>query len=53
MRQLNIKKALNLRHTDYDRKDYIPTPRDLNEPIPKGNLKGCQIEVNKWNDMLD
>ena len=53
MRQLNIEKAFNLRHTDYDRKDDMPTPRDLNEPIPTGNLKGWQIEEDKWNDMLD
>jgi aldehyde:ferredoxin oxidoreductase len=53
MRQLNIEKAFNLRHTDYDRKDDMPTPRDLNEPIPTGNLKGWQIEEDKWNEMLD
>jgi len=53
MRQLNIEKAFNLRHTDYDRKDDMPTPRDLNEPIPTGNLAGWQIEEDKWNKMLD
>jgi aldehyde:ferredoxin oxidoreductase len=53
MRQLNIEKAFNLRHTDYGRKDDMPTPRDLNEPIPTGNLSGWQIDENEWNKMLD
>lgn len=53
MRQLNLEKALNLRHTNFDRKDDMPTPRDLNEPIPTGNLAGWKIDVDKWNKMLD
>ena len=53
MRQLNLEKAFNLRHTDFDRKDDMPTPRDLNEPIPTGALKGWRIDEEKWNKMLD
>src|SRR4030042_1394060 len=40
MKQLNLEKAFNLRHTNFDRKDDMPTPRDLNEPIPTGDLAG-------------
>ena len=52
-RQLNLEKAFNLRHTDFDRKDDLPTPRDLNEPIPSGNLKGWKMDMEKYNKMLD
>jgi aldehyde:ferredoxin oxidoreductase len=53
MRQLNLEKAFNLRHTSFDRKDDMPTPRDLNEPIPTGDLAGWKIDEEKWNQMLD
>ena len=53
MKQLNIEKAFNLRHTSFDRKDDMPTPRDLNEPIPTGDLAGWKIDLEKWNKMLD
>ena len=53
MRQLNLEKAFNLRHTEFGRKDDMPTPRDLNEPVPTGALKGWKIDVDRWNPMLD
>jgi len=53
MKQLNLEKAFNLRHTDFDRKDDMPTPRALNEPIPTGNLAGLKIDEGEWNKMLD
>jgi aldehyde:ferredoxin oxidoreductase len=31
----------------------MPTPRDLNEPIPSGNLAGWKIDEVKYNQMLD
>jgi aldehyde:ferredoxin oxidoreductase len=31
----------------------MPTPRDLNEPIPTGNLAGWKIDEEKYNRMLD
>jgi aldehyde:ferredoxin oxidoreductase len=52
-KQLNLEKAFNLRHTDFDRKDDLPTPRDLAEPIPTGNLAGWKIDVARYNKMLD
>ncbi len=53
MKQLNLEKAFNLRFTDFDRKDDMPTPRDLAEPIPSGNLAGWKIDEEKYNRMLD
>lgn len=53
MRQLNLEKAFNLRHTNFTRKDDMPTPRDLNEPIPSGSLAGWKMDENKFNKMLD
>jgi aldehyde:ferredoxin oxidoreductase len=53
MQQLNLEKAFNLRFTDFDRKNDMPTPRDLYEPIPTGPLAGWKIDEEKWNRMLD
>ncbi|MBW1864887.1 MAG: aldehyde ferredoxin oxidoreductase family protein [Deltaproteobacteria bacterium] len=53
LRQLNLEKAFNLRFTDFDRKDDLPTPRDMNEPIPSGSLKGWKMDMTRYNQMLD
>jgi aldehyde:ferredoxin oxidoreductase len=53
MRQLNLEKAFNLRFTNFGRSDDMPTPRDLSEPIPTGNLAGWKIDEEKYNQMLD
>ena len=53
MRQLNLEKALNLRFTNFDRRHDMPTPRDLQEPIPSGNLAGWKLDEEKYNEMLD
>ena len=53
MRQLNLEKAFNLRHTDFARKDDLPTPRDMSEPIPTGALAGRKMDQEKFNRMLD
>jgi aldehyde:ferredoxin oxidoreductase len=53
MRQLNLEKAFNLRYTDFDRKDDLPTPRDLSEPIPTGDLAGWKMDEEEYNRMLD
>jgi len=53
LRQLNLEKALNLRHTDFGRNEDMPVPRDLHEPIPTGRLAGWKIDEVKWNMMLD
>jgi aldehyde:ferredoxin oxidoreductase len=53
MKLVNLEKALNLRFTDFDRDDDLPTPRDLNEPIKTGNLAGSRIDKEKYDKMLD
>lgn len=52
-KQLNLEKAFNLRFTNFDRKDDMPTPRDLREAIPTGSLAGWKIDEDQWNQMLD
>ena len=52
-KQLNLEKALNLRFTNFDRKDDMPTPRDLSEPIPTGPAAGWKMDPEKYNRMLD
>ena len=53
MRQLNLEKAFNLRFTDFDRKDDLPAPRDMNEPIPSGDYAGWKMDEKKYNETLD
>lgn len=53
MKQLNLEKAFNLRHTSFDRKDDLPTPRDMCEPIPSGRFEGWKMDQEKFNQMLD
>ena len=52
-RQLNLEKAFNLRFTNFDRKDDLPTPRDLAEAIPTGPATGWKFDLQKYNGMLD
>lgn len=52
-RQVNLEKAFNLRFTDFARKDDLPTPRDMNEPIKTGNLAGWRLDEKKFNQMLN
>lgn len=53
MRQLITEKALNLRFTDFARKDDFPPPREMQEPIPSGPREGFKIDEIKYNFMLD
>ena len=52
-KQLNMEKAFNLRFTSFDRKDDLPTPRDLAEPIPTGPAAGWKMDLDNYNRMLD
>jgi len=53
MKQINMEKAFNLRHTNFDRKDDMPAPREVHEPIPTGPLAGWKMDMDKYNKMLD
>ena len=50
---LNVEKAFNLLHTNFDRKDDYPTQRDLEEPIPSGPKKGWKLDRERWDSLLD
>ncbi len=52
-KQINMEKAFNLRFTNFDRKDDMPPPRELYEPIATGSVAGWRIDEAKWNMMLD
>ncbi|MBA7671486.1 hypothetical protein ES703_79644 [subsurface metagenome] len=52
-RMLNVEKAFNLLNTNFGRKDDYPTPRDLEEPIPTGSMKGWKLERKDWDKLLD
>jgi len=53
IKQINLEKAFNLRHTSFDRKDDLPTLRDMCEPIPTGPLAGWKMDMDKFDKMLD
>jgi aldehyde:ferredoxin oxidoreductase len=53
MKQLNLEKAFNLRHTNFDRKDDMPVQREMLEAIPTGPLAGWKMDEKKYNKMLD
>lgn len=44
-RQLNTEKALNIRLHNFEREDDLPTPRDQNEPLRKGNLDCWKMDM--------
>jgi aldehyde:ferredoxin oxidoreductase len=52
-RILNVEKAFNLLHTDFDRKDDYPPPRVLTEPIPSGKFAGFHPTREAWDGLLD
>jgi aldehyde:ferredoxin oxidoreductase len=52
-RILNVEKAFNLLHTNFDRTDDYPPPRDLTEPIPSGPFAGFRLTKQSWDKLLD
>jgi aldehyde:ferredoxin oxidoreductase len=53
IRQLNLEKAFNLKFTNYDRKDDMPTLRDMQEPIVGSSLAGWKMDKEMYNKMMD
>lgn len=53
MRQINLEKAINLRFTDFDRKDDVPGQKRHFEEIPSGPLKGWKLSRERYDEMLD
>jgi aldehyde:ferredoxin oxidoreductase len=52
-RILNVEKAFNLCHTNFDRKHDFPPRRVLEEPIPTGKFAGFHPTRENWDKMLD
>lgn len=53
LRCIDVEKAINLKFTDFDRKDDMPTQRDLLEPVPDGPRKGWRLDRGEYDKMLD
>ncbi|MFC1951660.1 aldehyde ferredoxin oxidoreductase family protein [Chloroflexota bacterium] len=52
-RGINLEKAFNTIHTDFDRRDDYPPKRYMEEPIKLGPYAGQKCDKNKWDEMLD
>ncbi len=52
-RGINLEKAFNTIHTDFDRKDDYPPQRYMAEPVKSGPYAGLKCDKNKWDEMLD
>jgi len=49
----NLEKAFNTLHSALSREDDFPPKRFMEEEVQSGPYKGCKIDVNKYNEMLD
>ncbi|MFC1995203.1 aldehyde ferredoxin oxidoreductase family protein [Chloroflexota bacterium] len=52
-RAINLEKAFNTVHTDFDRKDDLPPRRYMEEPVKSGPFAGLKCDKEKWDEMLD
>lgn len=52
-RGINLEKAFNTLHTDFDRKDDYPPPRYIEEPVSSGPYAGYKCDKEEWDKMLD
>lgn len=52
-RSINLEKAFNTIHTNFDRKDDYPPRRYMKEPIKSGPYAGHKCDKEKWDEMLD
>ena len=50
---INLEKAFNTIHTDFDRKDDYPPLRYMEEPVKSGPFAGYKADKEKWDEMLD
>jgi len=49
----NLQKAFNTLHAGFTRLDDLPPRRFLEEPIRSGPFAGAQLDLHKWNRLLD
>jgi aldehyde:ferredoxin oxidoreductase len=52
-RGINLEKAFNTLHTDFNRKDDYPPRRYMEEPIKSGPRAGYKCDKEEWDKMLD
>ena len=52
-RAINLEKAFNTIHTDFERKDDYPPRRYIEEAIKSGPYAGYKCDKEKWDEMLD
>ncbi|MBU2535648.1 MAG: hypothetical protein KKD83_05740 [Chloroflexi bacterium] len=52
-RGINLEKAFNTIHTDFNRKDDYPPRRYMEEPIKSGPRAGYKCDNEEWDKMLD
>ena len=50
---INLEKAFNTIHTDFERKDDYPPRRYMEEPVKSGPCAGSRCDKEKWDEMLD
>jgi aldehyde:ferredoxin oxidoreductase len=51
-RSYNLEKAFNTLHAGFKRKDDLPPPRYMDEPIKSGTFAGKKCDKDKWEEML-
>ena len=49
----NLEKAFNTLHAGFRRKDDLPPPRLVAEPIATGRFAGERLDLERWQRMLD
>jgi len=52
-RGINLEKAFNTLHADFERKDDYPPRRYMEEPISSGPRMGFKCDRENWDQMLD
>jgi aldehyde:ferredoxin oxidoreductase len=52
-RGINLEKAFNTLHTEFDRTDDYPPIKYMEEPIKSGPFAGDKCEKEIWDEMLD
>ena len=52
-RGINLEKAFNTIHANFDRNDDYPPRRYMDEAIKTGPYEGSKCDEEKWDEMLD
>ena len=52
-RSINLEKAFNTIHTNFERREDYPPRRYMDEPVKSGPYAGYKCDKEKWDEMLD